>query len=126
MKLSNKNKKPKKEFNPIAHWYLLLLVLFSIMVLVIGYSVYSFYYIQSQIALIDVEARNNAQNSSSAELLEKSRNNSKIMKDINNLNKTLEEFNKKEIEYNRLIKSAVAAPIVPATTSSSTVATSTN
>ena len=126
MKLSNKNKKQKKEFNPVKHWYMLLLAIFSILILVIGYSIYSFYYIQGQIALIDVEARNNAQNSSSADLLEKSRNNSKILKDINNLNKTLEDFNKREVEYNKLIKNAAASPITATGTSSSTVATSTN
>lgn len=126
MKLSNTTKKPKKEFNPIKHWYLLLFVIFSVLALVIGYSIYSFYYIKSQISLIDIESKNNAQNTGSADILEKSRNNSKILKDINNLNKTLEEFSKKETEYNRLIKSAVAAPTISTSTSSSTVATSTN
>ncbi len=125
MKLNN-SKKPKKEFNPIRHWYMLLLGVFSMLIVILAYSVYSFFYIQSEISLIDVEAQNSVENLNSTELLEKSRNDSKFLKDINNLNSTLEEFNKKEIEYNRLMKSAVIAPIVSTSTASTTVATSTN
>lgn len=105
---------------------MLLLGVFSMLIVILAYSVYSFFYIQSEISLIDVEAQNSVENLNSTELLEKSRNDSKFLKDINNLNSTLEEFNKKEIEYNRLMKSAVIAPIVSTSTASTTVATSTN
>jgi uncharacterized membrane protein YcgQ (UPF0703/DUF1980 family) len=88
--------------------------------------VYSFFYIKNEIVLIDLEAQNSTQNSTSTEVLEKSRSNSKFLKDINNLNNTLEEFDKKEIEYNRLIKTVVVVPVLSTTTASSTVATSTN
>ena len=125
MKLNN-IKKQKKQFNPIYHWYLLLLTFFVFLCVVVSYSVYTFFYIKNEIVLIGLEAQNNAQNSTSTEIIEKSRNNSKFLKDINNLNKTLEEFNKKGIEYNRLIKTAVSAPIIASTTASTTVATSTN
>lgn len=125
MKL-NKIKKQKKPFNPMYHWYKILLI-FSITVLVvIGYSVYSFFHIQNDINTIAIETQNNAQNSSSTDILEKSRNNTKFLKDINNLNKTLEEFKTREIEYNRLIKTALQAPVLSTTTASTTVATSTN
>ena len=103
-----------------------MLTFFILLCIVISYSVYTFFYIKNEIVLIDLEAQNNAQNSTSTEIIEKSRNNSKFLKDINNLNKTLEEFNKKEIEYNRLIKTAVVAPIIATTTATTTVATSTN
>lgn len=126
MKLNNTVKKPKKQFNPIYHWYLMLFTFTVLAVLVVAYSAYSFFYIQSEIISIDQEAQNNAQNSNSAEMLEKSRSNTKFLKDINNLNKTLEEFNKKEAEYEKLVKSAVAAPILATTTASTTIATSTN
>lgn len=125
MKLNN-NKKIKKQFNPIYHWYLLLLAFFVLAFVIISYSVYTFFYIKNEIVLIDLEAQNNAQNSTSTEIIEKSRNNSKFLKDINNLNKTLEEFDKKEIEYNRLIKTATVTTVLATTTASTTVATSTN
>ncbi len=125
MKLNN-SKKHKKQFNPIYHWYLLLLAFFVLTLIVILYSVYSFFYIKNEIVLIDLEAQNSAENSTSTEVLEKSRTNSKFLKDINNLNKTLEEFDKKEIEYNRLIKTATVTTVLATTTASTTVATSTN
>jgi hypothetical protein len=125
MKL-NKIKRVKKEFNPVHHWYMILLAFLICTTLIVVYSVYSFFFIKGEIVSIDAEAQINAQNANSAEVLEKSRTNGKFLKDINNLNKTLDEFNKKEVEYNRLIKSAVAVPTSASTTASSTVATSTN
>lgn len=125
MKL-NKNKKENKEFDPTHHWYLLLIIVCVIFTLVVAYAFYSFFYIKGEIALIEIESKNNVQNSTSTDYLEKSRNNSKFLKDINNLNKTLDEYEKKEKEYNRLINNAVKVVVNTATsTASTTVATST-
>jgi len=128
MKLNNHKKvnKINKEFDPIRHWYLLLLVIFIIFCITVVYGFYSFFYIKSEISLIESESKNNIQNSTSTEYLEKSRSNTKFLIDINNLNKTLDEYTKKEVEYNRLIKSAVKAPVnISTSTASTTVATST-
>lgn len=126
MKLSN-TKKINKAFDPKRHWYQLILVIFIIFISIVIYALYSFFYIKNQISLIELESKNNAQNTNSAEFLEKSRNNNKFLKDINNLNKILDEFAKKEVEYNRLINSGVkvVVNISTTTTASSTVATST-
>ena len=125
MKLNN-IKKRKKQFDPIRHWHLLLLVIFSLTIVIVMYSAYSFLYLKNEIAVIGMEAQNISLNSTSTEFMEKSRNNTKSLEDINNLNKTLEEFNKKELEYNKLIKALIMTPIISTSTASTTVATSTN
>ncbi len=125
MKLNN-TKKRKKQFDPIHHWYMLLLVIFSLTIVIITYSVYSFLYLKNEIAVIGMEIQNNLLNSTSTEFIEKSRNNTKSLEDINNLNKTLEEFNKKELEYNKLIKAPMMTLVTATSTASAMVATSTN
>ena len=126
MKLNN-TKKINKAFDPIRHWYQSLIVMFIIFVSIAIYGFYSFFYIKNEILLIELESKNNVQNSNSAEFLEKTRSNTKFLKDINNLNKILTEFEKKEIEYYRLINSGVKAVVSISTTTatSSNVATST-
>jgi len=116
-------KQPKKEFDPIGHWYRMVVAIAAIFILIVGYGMYSFYFIKKEISLIDKEARNNAQNSTTTKVLEKSRNNTKLLKDIGNLNAKLEEFDQKETEYERLMKTTVIAPTA---TSSTSVATSTD
>jgi hypothetical protein len=126
MKLNN-TKKINKAFDPIRHWYQLLFVVFTIFTSIVVYGFYSFFYIKNEILAIELESKNNVQNANSPEFLEKSQNNNKFLKDINNLNKILDEFEKKEIEYNRLINSEVKVIVNISTTTSasSTVATST-
>ncbi len=125
MKLNNKHK-INKDFDPANHWYLLFTIICIIFTIVVFYALYSFFYIKSEIALIEIESKNNVQNSTSSDYLEKSRNNNKFLKDINNLNKTLDEYERKEIEYNRLINNEVKGIISTSTsTFSTTVATST-
>ena len=127
MKL-NITQKPKKKFNPIKHWYTMLIT-FSVIILIIAvYGIYSFFYIKNQISLIDIEAKYSILNSTSADILEKSKNDNKFLKDVNNLNVILEEYKKREVEYQRLIKSATPAislPVIASSTASTTVATST-
>lgn len=126
MKINN-TKKINKEFDPTYHWYLLLLIVSVIFILVISYGVYSFFYIKNEISLIEIESKNNIQNSTSTDFIEKSRNNTKFLRDINNLNKTLDDFSKREVEYNRLMNSVEKVIVNSSTsTASTTVATSTN
>ena len=121
MKL-NTFKQQKKEFDPMGHWYRMVLAICVIFVVIIGYGIYSFFFIKKEIALIDQEARNNVQNSTTTKVLEKSRNNTKLLKDIGSLNAKLEEFDQKEAEYERLMKTPVIAPVA---SSSISIATST-
>lgn len=125
MKLNN-TKKINKTFDPKRHWYLLLLIILSISICIIIYGFYSFFHIKNEIYLIGMESKQNVQNSNSTDYLEKSRNNAKFVKDINNLNKILDDFEKKEVEYNKFINSVPKVIVsVSTTTASSTIATST-
>jgi hypothetical protein len=125
MKLNN-IKKPKKNFDPVKHWYTVLMVFLLLTIIVVLYSVYSFFYIKKEILMIEQEAQNSVVNSTTTNALDKSINSKNFLNDINNLNKNLETFEKKEIEYNRLIKLALPMAITATTTASTTVATSTN
>lgn len=124
MKLNN-SKKPKKKFDPIKHWYMILITFFILAAFVVLYSIYSFFYIKKQIVHIEEGAKNNIQNSTSTEAVEKTIDSKNFLNNINTLNKTLEYYEKRELEYNRLLKTAVPAPTIATTTSSTTVATST-
>ncbi len=126
MKL-NSPKTGKKKFDPARHWMMLLGVIVALFILIIGYAVYSLFYIKGQIVLIEAESLNNVFNSTSTDQVEKTKSNRKFMRDINNLNAVIDEFDKKDINYRNLIQSMQKNPVNIATTSASTtVATSTN
>lgn len=126
MKLNHKKNKPKNKFDPIKHWHIILLGFFILGIIIVLYSVYSFFYIKREISIIEKETQNAVTNSTSTDSLEKSVEGKNFLNDINNLNKKLEVFKEKEIEYNRLIKSGIPAPSISTNTASNTVATSTN
>jgi hypothetical protein len=107
----NKNKKINKKFDPTTYWYVLLLIIFVLFLLLIGYGVFSFLYIKNQISDMELESTNNSQNSTSTV-------NNKEFENINNLNKVLTELDNKEAIYNNLLK-------ISTKVSSSSVATST-
>jgi uncharacterized protein YpmS len=107
----NKTKKINKKFDPTFYWYLLLFVIIILFLILIVYGVFSFFYVKGQITTMESESANSAQNSTSTL-------NNKEFSDINNLNKVLAEFDKKEVIYRELIK-------VSANTSSTSIATST-
>jgi hypothetical protein len=92
---------------------MVMIVLFFI---VVGYGVYSFFYIKNEIVLIGIEATNNA---NSGDIALKSKQNKDIMKGITTLNSRLEEFAAKEKTYSALVK-------IPISAGTTTVATSTN
>lgn len=134
MKLNNflkikKTNKVNNEFDPTHHWYTILSFTSILFILVIFYSFYNFLYIKNQISLIEIESKNNIQNSTSTEALEKNRDKNKLLKDINNINKKIAEYEKKENEYNTIINNSIKTSFTPlntaSSTASSTVATST-
>lgn len=127
MKLNNL-KFIKTKFDPSYHWSQLISAFFIFAIIIAIYGVYTFFYIKNEIVLIDMESKNNVQNSTSTEFLEKRKENNQFLEDIKNLNTILEDFSKKELEYNRLINASVysySITQVSTTTASTTVATST-
>ncbi len=117
MKLNNLHK-IKKEFDPNRHWYQLIMIIIFILILISGYSVYNFLYIKNQIHDLKIEAEQNISNSTSTDFLEKTKKNNQLMKNINNLQRNLDKYEKRELEYNRLLNNRQI------TQSTTTVATS--
>ena len=108
MKSNNPLKKENKKFDPATHWLYLLSFLCTIGILVITYAIYSFFYIRHEIVLIGDEARQNVQNSTSTDYIEKTKQNNKLMRDINDLNKNLKTFDAKEVVYEKILSTPVA------------------
>jgi hypothetical protein len=128
MKTNNTKIKIKtKEFDPIKHWFYLLCGILMLFILIIFYSVYTFFYIKSQIDGIQIDSKNNVQNSTSTDSTGQTMEDNGFMTDINNLNKTLGVFSDKEVQYQKMI-GMVEIPVVISTTTlpTSTVATSSN
>lgn len=131
MKLINFNKnKNNKKFNPMKHWYLILITSFLLSILIISYSVYIYFYIKNEIVDIENQVRTNVQNSTSSNSVNKNLDNKNFLNNVNNLKNTIEVFEKKELEYLNLTKLANETVLLSTTTSSTTstttFATSTN
>ncbi len=129
MKINNLNKN-KKKFDPIKHWYMILLVSFLLSLLIISYSVYIYFYIKNEIIDIEKQVRDNVQNSTSTDAIGKSLDNKNFLNNVNNLKNTIEVFEKKESEYINLTKLSNEIVSLSTTTvnmnSTTTFATSTN
>ena len=120
MKINNFKKK-YKEFDPITHWYSLLLLIIFIFILIISYSLYMYFYIKNEISLI----KSGSQSNSGESALVDSPENNKLFKNINDLNRNIDKFNIREIEYRAIVDNAKPAQIITVSTTTTTVATST-
>ena len=86
MKLININKLKKQEFNPILHWYFILILDLFVFICILIYSIHTFFDIKTQINTAEIDTVNNVVYNSTS-----TKSNNKFLKNITNLNKSIEK-----------------------------------
>ncbi len=126
MKLSNFNKLKKQEFNPILHWYFILILNLLAFILILLYSIYTFFDIKMHINSAENDAMSNVVYNSTS-----TKSNNKFLKNVINLNKSIEKYDQKDVLYSNILLNNLNSIInnnknsTTTSTSSSGIATST-